>query len=448
MNHHMSKQKTITTFQDDRRTVSSQEFLQPILLENERLSTEAAEYPVLDVGCGTKPKGTVNVDFFRSGQNTQIGDQIQGETMDPRSIPNFVVADACHLPFKDNAFNMVISSHTIEHVLHPAQMFAESCRVAKRKTVIRCPHKRGSGAKMPFHRHYLDETWFGQTAEALKLAHTEYVTAYDYPISNKLPKNLVSKAFKQSILWRILRHVERRLVIQKMRIPFEVECQVNKKKHKTTQQAPVKFVVVYNNADTLNQCFLSSSNVNAHDVILRENSQSNPLPAVFNRIIAEHLHENIWLVFCHQDFVLQEDLTERLKTLDTSAIYGAIGTRLGENQFYGQIVQTNGKPKGLVLKKETPVQTLDEMCLIVHTSMFRQGIRFDESLGFHFYGADLCMQTFFRGFDVYALQLACQHRSRTITGDVTSTSYLASLELFKDKWKVYLPIRITTKTVS
>ena len=444
----MSKQKTVTTIQDDWRTVNSQEFLQPIPLETERLSTEVAEYPLLDVGCGTKPKGTVNVDFFRSGQNTQIGDQTQGENMDPRIIPNFVVADACHLPFKDNAFNMVISSHTIEHVLDPAQMFAESCRVAKRKTVIRCPHKRGSGAKMPFHRNYLDETWFAKAAQELKLAHTEYVTAYDYPVSNKLPKRLVSKGFKQNILWRMLRHAERRFVIQKMRIPFEVECQVKKKKRKATQQDPVKFVVVYNNVDTLNQCFLSGSNGNARDLILRENSRCEPLPAVFNRIIAEHLHENTWLVFCHQDFVLQEDLTERLKTLDTSAIYGAIGARTGENQFYGQIVQTNGDPIGLALKKETPVQTLDEMCFIVHSSMFRRGLRFDESFCFHFYGSDLCMQAFSRGFDVYVLQLTCQHRSRTITGDVSSASYLASLEIFKEKWKFFLPIRTTTKIVS
>jgi hypothetical protein len=51
-------------------------------------------FRMLDVGCGTKPKGDVNVDFFSGGFNPQTGDQIKGEFMSPQEIPNFVRADA------------------------------------------------------------------------------------------------------------------------------------------------------------------------------------------------------------------------------------------------------------------------------------------------------------------------------------------------------------------
>ena len=76
---------------------------------------------LLDVGCGNAElaKGDVNVDLFREGRNLQIGNQKVGERVNPHKIKNFVVADACHLPFKAGAFKVVFSSHTIEHVSNP-----------------------------------------------------------------------------------------------------------------------------------------------------------------------------------------------------------------------------------------------------------------------------------------------------------------------------------------
>ena len=54
----------------------------------------------LDVGCGSRPHGDVNVDFFRRGWNRQEGDQDKGEYVNHHSIPNFVVASAEALPFR------------------------------------------------------------------------------------------------------------------------------------------------------------------------------------------------------------------------------------------------------------------------------------------------------------------------------------------------------------
>ncbi len=95
----------------------------------------------LDVGCGIYPKGDVNTDLIRREQK----------------IPNFVVADAHNLPFKDGSFGLVYSSHVIEHVTNPTIMFNELCRVTKAKMIVRCPHRFGSGAKRVSHINFIDE---------------------------------------------------------------------------------------------------------------------------------------------------------------------------------------------------------------------------------------------------------------------------------------------------
>jgi ubiquinone/menaquinone biosynthesis C-methylase UbiE len=177
---------------------------------------------ILDVGCGADPKGTVNVDFFRRGVNPHVGQSMK----EPHTITNFIVADACHLPFKNETFSLVFSSHVIEHVYDPSEMLVELCRVSKGKITVRCPHKRGSGAKRPHHLNYIDEAWFKQKAESLGLNHVERITVYDYPVSNRLPYRIISKANRR-IAWKIFRHAEF-LINKKLKIPYEVECQITK----------------------------------------------------------------------------------------------------------------------------------------------------------------------------------------------------------------------------
>ena len=186
---------------------------------------------LLDVGCGTKPKGDVNVDFFRGGLNPQTGDQIEGEFMSPSKIKNFVVADAMHLPFKDESFNTVFSSHTIEHVQNPLLMLREMYRVANGTILVRCPHRKGSGATMPYHINYFDENWFKEASDNLGAKSRQFITSYDYPISPKLEKIFPSKLYlflEKSILWRALKHFERRTIKKIFHIPFELEVWMRK----------------------------------------------------------------------------------------------------------------------------------------------------------------------------------------------------------------------------
>ena len=58
------------------------------------------------------------------------------------------------------------------------------------------------------------------------------------------------------------------------------------------------------------------------------------------------------------------------------------------------------------------------------------------------------MQANLMGFDVIAMQLKCQHKSRTLVGDLASSEYLQAKKLFADKWKQYEPIATTTTFIS
>lgn len=407
------------------------------------MTKEDESFKVLDVGCGTKPKGDVNIDFFGGGLNPQTGDQVQGEFMSREKIENFVIADAAHLPFKDESFNVVFSSHTIEHVQDPLLMLREMYRVAKRKVIVRFPHRMGSGAIMPYHINYLDENWFKQASNHIGFKGTHFAATYEGLITSRLMKTCLS-TLHSTLPWRALGRFERSRLGQKFKVPFEMEVWLKKRCTLADSSAKMKFVVVYNIPAIFRSRFSSSPYVSPDTIIAYRNTHKEPLPKFFNKVIQKHLQENIWFVFCHQDFILKEDLGPRLHGKNVETIYGPIGTRAGQAKFSGMIVQTDGTPIGVRLKKTAPVQTLDEMCLIAHSEVFRQGLSFDERFRFHFYGADLCMQAYTLGFDVMAMQLKCQHKSKTIHGDITSKDYLTALEMFSEKWKRFSPVRTTT----
>jgi ubiquinone/menaquinone biosynthesis C-methylase UbiE len=123
--------------------------------------------------------------FFVRGWNSQEGDQKSGEFLNPKMISNFVVADAEHLPFKDSVFAVVFSSHVIERVHNPFLMLKEMCRVSKRKVVVRCPHRKGSGAKRPFHLNYLDEKWFKSAVTKLGFQSKPFIRTFDCPFTER-----------------------------------------------------------------------------------------------------------------------------------------------------------------------------------------------------------------------------------------------------------------------
>ena len=89
------------------------------------------------MGCGVNPKGDVNCDLF-------LGETVhrwKKSIIKPKSIANFVHCDAQYLPFRDDTFAIVYSSHTLERVGNPRKMLQEMMRVSAWKVFFRVPHR-------------------------------------------------------------------------------------------------------------------------------------------------------------------------------------------------------------------------------------------------------------------------------------------------------------------
>jgi len=130
---------------------------------------------LLDIGCGHSPTGDVNIDLFieptahRSPEQCKVDDV----ALDVKHIPNFICADACYLPIRDNTFNEVYSSHTIEHVSNPFQMLKEMTRVAKKygTVIVKCPHRFAYQKKDVLHKTVLNITTLSNAFRKCGLKH-------------------------------------------------------------------------------------------------------------------------------------------------------------------------------------------------------------------------------------------------------------------------------------
>jgi ubiquinone/menaquinone biosynthesis C-methylase UbiE len=359
------------------------------------------------------------------------------------------VASAEYLPFCDGVFDLVYSSHTIEHVADPFKMFRELVRVSSRKVVVKCPDRLGSGGRRPFHLNYFNEEWFKVAAFRVGVLCETFVNVVDdapftQRVYQKLPR-MLRFLYGRNIVHRVARKVERKIAY-KLSIPFEVEAHITKKVL-AAESANVVFIVVYNDVKTFQDCFLSGIGVRSGNIVSFNNQIGLGLGFAYNDLALPYLNRDAWLVFCHQDFIFKESLAPKLASLNRLGVYGPIGCRLGTLGLVGEVTQTDGSKVGAYISKPTPVEALDEMCLIVHTEALRRGLWFDDKFTFHYYGADLCTQARRLGFDVKALQLDCQHRSKTLTGDIFSESYRNLQSMFRAKWCGLLPLATTTGVI-
>jgi hypothetical protein len=82
----------------------------------------------------------------------------------------------------------------------------------------------------------------------------------------------------------------------------------------------------------------------------------------------------------------------------------------------------------------SPVEALDELLLVVPRDT---PLRFDPALGFHLYGADLCLQARRMGLQAVALDAVCFHHSR---GVGLPAVFHDSARAFARKWADRLPV--------
>ena len=93
----------------------------------------------LDLGCGSYPRGDVNLDLQFSYRHPldepwKFDEVVGGKAENP----DLVMADANYpLPFRDESFTCVIMRDVLEHLLNPYNTLREVHRVLKRGGVLK-----------------------------------------------------------------------------------------------------------------------------------------------------------------------------------------------------------------------------------------------------------------------------------------------------------------------
>ncbi len=202
----------------------------------------------------------------------------------------------------------------------------------------------------------------------------------------------------------------------------------------------ITFVCVVNKMDVFTSTILDNVFMNSHAIHMIDNREQNiGIAERYNDFIDNSLPDNSWIVFCHQDFGLQENISIKLDGLDRGSIYGptgAAGVRqlvcIGAMSRYGierlrigfykrwkkfgqvtQITPQKTRKMGRKIRKPVIVDTVDSCCLIIHSSLInRYKLRFDEALQWHLYAEDLSLNARYNhGIFTKAVQLKCVHLS-------------------------------------
>ncbi len=140
---------------------------------------------VVDVGCGSNPRGDINIDCYI-----------------PDPLPsNFILANIEFLPIKVKSVDVLTSYYNLEHLVNPAQFIQVACTIAKKKVAIITDNSdwigdlifRFIGKGRIFH----DEHYYKWSTEYLdNLIHRTGINSYTVKAVNystNIPVSLISK---------------------------------------------------------------------------------------------------------------------------------------------------------------------------------------------------------------------------------------------------------------
>jgi len=217
-----------------------------------------------------------------------------------------------------------------------------------------------------------------------------------------------------------------------------------------TDEIPLSFVACVSNGRVLEGNLLASPCLqpsSPFEIILFKNCPS----AADGLNLGIHRAKHEWVVCVHEDVYLPGGWDRRLarQIHEAERRIGPIG--VGGVYGVGQVIspQSPGSPlaaerigwvvdRGRLLRDgpELParVATLDELLLVVPRN---SPLRVDPALGFHLYGADICLQAAERGLAVVVLAALCHHNSRSIG---LPEAFFASAGVLARKWRHRLPV--------
>jgi hypothetical protein len=213
---------------------------------------------------------------------------------------------------------------------------------------------------------------------------------------------------------------------------------------------PLSFVTCLSSRETLRANLLASPCLGpgtAHQLVAVEGC---PTAAAGLNVGFHHAKHEL-LVCVHQDVYLPagwdrclvQQLREaelRFGPIGVAGVYG-VGEVIAPRDLTNALAAERigwvvDRGRTLLDGPELParVTTLDELLLVVRRD---SPLRFDPALGFHLYGADICLQAAERGLAVVALGALCHHNSRSIG---LPEVFYRSAEVFARKLRHRLPV--------
>jgi hypothetical protein len=217
-----------------------------------------------------------------------------------------------------------------------------------------------------------------------------------------------------------------------------------------TDEIAFSFVVCVSNGSVLKRNLLASPCLgpsSRHEVILVKNCPNTAAGLNFGIEKAE----SEWVVCVHQDVYLPKGwdrcLAQQLRAAERRfgqvGVAGVYGVRDVESPRSPRLPLAATRAGWVVDRKRVlrdgpdlpaRVATLDELLLVVRRDTT---VRFDPELGFHLYGADICMQARECGLAVVTLEALCHHNSASAG---LPDAFFASAEVYARKWRHRLPV--------
>jgi hypothetical protein len=212
----------------------------------------------------------------------------------------------------------------------------------------------------------------------------------------------------------------------------------------------ITFAVAVNNREILEDNFLASPcfhPAHTHEILLQTGFRSAAL--AYNDAIERA--SNDLVVFAHQDLFLpgawMEQLTLSLDVLEkTDPNWGVLGCWgvTSRREFVGHLYSNGLGVLGAASTRPAPVQTLDEVVLILRKS---SGLRFDTGLPhFHLYGSDICLSAANNGMKAYALSAFCVHNTRQLL--ILPPEFYECCKYMRRRWWNVLPVHTACITIS
>lgn len=167
----------------------------------------------------------------------------------------------------------------------------------------------------------------------------------------------------------------------------------------------------------------------------------------YNEFLDNYDYSNeSWIIFMHSDFEFLDHPSGILGSLDKARIYGPVGVKAyfsnGKTGFFSKGKAYEQDSENIIYENflnkctDQTVDTLDCMCLIVHSSLIsKYHLRFDEKLSFDLYVEDFCISAGkLHYINTEALFFDCMHHSSYVTRKTYTERYLKQIDYLNKKY--------------